>query len=125
MYGTDLDGGTYSRATLALLVFCVLGTISYVLELYQIVFKYPETIRWLAPFTIFCEDVPQIILSIILSKPFEAADLTPLAAFNIATSVYSALIKVSGEVFVNYCYCCKFTPQDADDEDRYIEVGNV
>mmetsp|Transcript_2157 Transcript_2157/g.4616 ORF Transcript_2157/g.4616 Transcript_2157/m.4616 type:complete len:193 (-) Transcript_2157:199-777(-) len=124
IHGIDLDGGMYARATLALLVFCVLGSISYLLELYQTVFKYPATFQWLAVFTIFCEDVPQILLSLVLSRSFDA-DLTPLAAFNIATSVYSALIKVSGEVFVNYFYCCKFTPPDADDEDRYVEAGNV
>ena len=92
------------------------------------VFKYPATISWLAGFTIVCEDVPQILLSLVLSKAFvtDLTELTPLTAFNIATSVYSALIKVSGEVFVNYCYCCKFTPPDGDDDDdNYIEAGNV
>ena len=119
----------YARATLALLVFCGLGSISYLLELYQTVFKFPDTIKWLPVFTILCEDVPQIVLSLILSGAFEsfATNLNALTAFNIATSVYSALIKISGEVFVNYCYCCQFTPPDDDDDDgdgEYIEAGN-
>lgn len=124
--GMNMDGGMYAQATLALLVFCVLGTISYILELYQTVFKYPETFKWLGVFTIVCEDVPQILLSLFLARPLDA-DLTPLTAFNISTSVYSALIKISGEVFVNYCYCCKFTPPEPEDEEggSYIEAGNV
>ncbi|KAL9189909.1 hypothetical protein ACHAXT_009584 [Thalassiosira profunda] len=129
LYGIDLAGGMYARATLALLVFCGLGSISYLLELYQTAFKFPDTIKWLPVFTILCEDVPQIVLSLILSGAFEsfATDLNALTAFNIATSVYSALIKISGEVFVNYCYCCQFTPPDDDDDDgdgEYIEAGN-
>jgi len=117
----------YARATLALLVFCVLATISYMLELYQTVFKYPETFKWLAVFTIFFEDVPQVLLSLFLSRAFDSyeTDPSPLAAFNIATSVYSALIKISGQVFVNYCFCCSFTAADADDEDRNFEAGSV
>lgn len=119
LHGVDIssEGGLYAHATLALFVCCILGSISYLLELYQSVFKYPDTIRWLATFTIFCEDVPQIILSVFLSGAL-GTDLTPLAAFNISTSVYSALIKVSGEMFVNYCYCCKFTPPEDEDEDE-------
>ena len=120
LYGIDLDGGMYARATLALLVFAGIGTLSYLMELYQTVFRYPDTIHWLAPMTILLEDVPQILLTVFLSKPFEA-DLEPLAAFNIATSVYSALIKVTGEVCVNYCYCCKFIPPV--DEDSDVELG--
>ena len=90
------------------------------LHLHKLRNTLPDTIYWLAPFTILLEDVPQILLTVFLSKPFEA-DLEPLAAFNIATSVYSALIKVTGEVFVNYCYCCKFTPPV--DEDSNVELG--
>ena len=69
-------------------------------------------------FTILFEDVPQVLLSLFLSFEF-GVDPTPLAAFNIATSVYSALIKVSGELFVNYCYSCKFIPPEEDD----VEMG--
>eukprot|EP00581_Thalassiosira_minuscula_P002726 CAMPEP_0183748630 /NCGR_PEP_ID=MMETSP0737-20130205/67867_1 /TAXON_ID=385413 /ORGANISM="Thalassiosira miniscula, Strain CCMP1093" /LENGTH=197 /DNA_ID=CAMNT_0025984367 /DNA_START=404 /DNA_END=997 /DNA_ORIENTATION=+ len=125
IYGIDLDGDMYSRATLALLVFCVLGSVSYLLELYQTVFKYPETFKWLGALTILFEDVPQILLTLILSNRLASykADPTPLAAFNIATSVYSAMIKVSGEVFVNYCYCCRYTATDADDEDGLFVDG--
>ena len=118
-----MGGGLYARATLALLVFCVLGTVSYLLELYQTVCKFPDTIKWLPVFTILCEDVPQVILSLVLSGAFQSTDLDALTAFNIATSVYSALIKISGEVFVNYCYCCKFTPPDDDEEGDYIEAA--
>lgn len=130
IHGIDFnDDGMYARATLALLVFSTLGTISYILELYQTVFKYPATFKWLAPFTILCEDTPQILLSLVLSGRVESfkEDASPMAAFNIATSVYSAMIKVSGEVFVNYCYCCRFTPPDDDDDDesRFVESGNV
>ncbi|KAL7534764.1 hypothetical protein ACHAWF_006506 [Thalassiosira exigua] len=123
-HGIDLNGGFYARSTFALLICCILGTVSYLLELYQTVFKYPATIKWLAVFTILFEDAPQVVLSLLLSGAFESykADASPLAAFNIATSVYSALIKVSGEVFVNYCYCCQFTPSEDDDDD--IETGN-
>ena len=88
---------------------------SYLAELYQAVFKYPDSFVWLAPFTIFFEDVPQVLLSLVLSKVFEQ-DLTTLAAFNISTSVYSALMKVSGELFVNNCYCCRFTLPDDKEE---------
>ena len=41
LHGIDLDGGMYARATLALLVFCGFGTLSYLFEIYQTVFKYP------------------------------------------------------------------------------------
>ena len=95
-----------------------MGTISYLVELYQAVFKYPESFQWLSLFTIMLEDVPQILLSLVLSGVFEQ-DLTtlePLAAFNISTSVYSAVMKVSGELFVNHCYCCKFETDGEVDE---------
>lgn len=102
LYGVSLDDGMYAQATFALGVFCVIGSISYLLELYQMVFKYPVTFEWLPLFTIIGEDVPQIALSLVLGKAFEG-DVTALAAFNIATSVYSALIKISGELFLNHC----------------------
>jgi hypothetical protein len=122
-HGIDyVNGGMYARATLALLVFSVMGTISYLAELYQAVFKYPQTFQWLSLFTILLEDVPQVLLSLVLSGNFEQ-DLTtlePLAAFNISTSVYSALMKVSGELFVNHCYCCKFEPTGKEDEEEDV-----
>lgn len=120
-FGIDINGDMYSRATMALLVFSIAGTVSYLLELYQIVFKYPDTIKWLGPFTIMCEDVPQILLTLFLSGRIQSFkdNATPIAAFNIATSVYSALIKVSGEVFVNYCYCCRFEQPDV--EERFVD----
>lgn len=124
MYGVALEDEMYARATLALFVFCILGSISYLLELYQVVFKYPATISWLPLFTILGEDVPQVALSLVLSRIFEA-ELTSLAAFNIATSVYSAMIKISGELLLNHCYCCKFDPREDEengDEDRYASV---
>ncbi|KAL7484587.1 hypothetical protein ACHAW6_010225 [Cyclotella cf. meneghiniana] len=122
-YGVSLDGGMYSRATLALLVSCVIGTISYLLELYQVVFKYPATFEWLPLFTILGEDVPQVALSLVLGKAFEA-ELTPLAVLNIATSAYSALIKIGGELFLNHCYCCKFIPPEGDDDYIEMEAGS-
>lgn len=106
-----VNGGIHARATLALVVFSFMGTISYLAELYQVVFKYPDTIKWLALFTILLEDVPQVLLSLVLSKAFEQ-ELTPLAVFNISTSCYSALMKISGELFVNYFYCCKFSASE-------------
>ena len=123
LHGIDLNGGMYARATLALIVFSGMGTISYLAELYQAVFKYPESFQWLSLFTIMLEDVPQILLSLVLSGVFEQ-DLTtlePLAAFNISTSVYSALMKVSGELFVNHCYCCKFET-DGEEEETSAEL---
>ena len=119
LYGLSVDDGTYAQATLALGVFCIIGSISYLLELYQLVFKYPATFEWLPMFTILGEDIPQIALSLVLGKAFEG-EVTALAAFNISTSVYSALIKISGELFLNHCYCCKFVPPE-DDED-YVEM---
>jgi hypothetical protein len=96
----------YAQATLALGIFCIIGSISYLLELYQMIFKYPATFEWLPLFTILGEDLPQIALSLVLGKTFEG-EVTALAAFNIATSVYSALIKISGELLLNHCeYVC-------------------
>jgi hypothetical protein len=40
------------------------------------VFKYPATFEWLPLFTILGEHVPQILLSLVLSKAFEA-EMTP------------------------------------------------
>mmetsp|Transcript_26945 Transcript_26945/g.58010 ORF Transcript_26945/g.58010 Transcript_26945/m.58010 type:complete len:192 (+) Transcript_26945:119-694(+) len=116
LHGIDLSGDMYSRGTLALLVVCVCGSLLYLIELFQTVFKYPETFKWLSVATIFFEDVPQIFLSLMLSGAFSAlaSNPTPLATFNIATSVYHALIKVSGQMFVNYCFCCSFTEADSD-----------
>ncbi|KAL7461259.1 hypothetical protein ACHAXS_001680 [Conticribra weissflogii] len=121
-YGADMNEGLESQATLALFVFCVIGSISYLLEIYQLVFKYPATFEWLPLFTILGEDVPQILLTLVLTKAFE--NPTPLAAFNIATSVYSAFIKVSGELFLNHCYCCRFIPPDEDAYDN-MESGGL
>lgn len=42
LYGIDLDGGMYARATFALLVFAGIGTLSYLLELYQTLYRYPD-----------------------------------------------------------------------------------
>ena len=68
------------------------------------VWKYPATFEWLPLFTILGEDVPQILLSLVLGGAFEfEGEVTALTAFNIATSVYSALIKISGEIFLNQC----------------------
>ena len=126
-HGIDyVNGGMYARATVALLAFSVTGTISYLAELYQAVFKYPESFQWLSLFTILLEDVPQILLSMVLSGVFEGvfeegmATLEPLAAFNISTSMYSALMKVSGELFVNHCYCCKFEPTGKEEKDEEV-----
>jgi len=119
-HGIDyVNGGMYTRATIALLLFSVAGTISYLAELYQAVFKYPQSFQWLSLFTILFEDVPQVLLSLLLNGKFnqDLTTLDPLASFNIATSLYSALMKVSGELFVNHCYCCKFEPTGAKDED--------
>ena len=44
LYGIDLDGDMYARATFALLVFAGIGTLSYILELYQTLFKYPNSL---------------------------------------------------------------------------------
>lgn len=146
LYGVSVDDGLYAQATLALGIFCVIGSISYLLELYQMVFKYPATFEWLPLFTILGEDVPQIVLSLVLGKAFEG-ELTALTAFNIATSVYSAFIKIGGELFLNNCelllfvfsllvigvfkfsriihlftitrtqgYCCKFIPPEGSDD---------
>lgn len=107
MYGLAWADGTYSRLTLFLLVFCGLGTISYLLELYQTVRRPDNPIKWLALFTILFEDVPQVVLTLLITKRFEG-EQTPLSAFNIATSVYSALIKIGGPVFLDSCYCCVY-----------------
>jgi len=61
----------------------------------------------LALFTIIFEDVPQVVLTLLITKRFEG-EQTPLSAFNIATSVYSALIKIGGPVFLDSCYCCVY-----------------
>ena len=104
LYGISSEDGTYAQATLALGVFCIIGSISYLLEIYQMVWKYPATFEWLPLFTILGEDVPQILLSLVLGGAFEfEGEVTALTAFNIATSVYSALINISGEIFVNQC----------------------
>lgn len=120
MNGIDLDGGMHARTTLALMVFCCLASVSYLLELYQSVFRHPDTFKWLPAFVTLFEDVPQILLSLVLSGALSdyEVDPTPLAAFNIATSLYRAMIKVTTQVFVNFCYCCTFTEADADEEDR-------
>ena len=107
LYGISVDGGMYSVTTLALLVSTVMGSISYLAELYQVVILFPATFQWLPLFTILLEDVPQIILSLVLSQSF-SADATPLVAFNIATSLYSALIKISGELVRFFLY--QFVP---------------
>ena len=122
MHGIDLGGDMYARATLALLVFCGLASVSYLLELYQSVFKHPDTFKWLPAFTTLFEDVPQIVLSLVLSRALSdyEVDPTPVAAFNIATSLYRAMIKVTTQVFVNYCYCCNFTEADADEENQSL-----
>ena len=104
LYGISIVDGTYAQATMALGVFCIIGSISYLLEIYQMVWKYPATFEWLPLFTILGEDVPQILLSLVLGGAFQfEGEATALTAFNIATSVYSALIKISGEVFLNHC----------------------
>ena len=120
MNGIDLDGGMQARATLALMVCCCLASVSYLLELYQSVFRHPDAFKWLPAFVTFFEDIPQILLSLVLSGALSdyAVDPTPLAAFNIATSLYRAMIKVTTQVFVNFCYCCTFTEAEADEEDR-------
>eukprot|EP00984_Skeletonema_dohrnii_P036186 scaffold36887_cov167-Skeletonema_dohrnii-CCMP3373.AAC.1 len=45
LHGIDINGGMYANATLALIVFSVLGTISYLAELYQTVFRHTEPLK--------------------------------------------------------------------------------
>ena len=78
----------------------------------------------LALFTILFEDVPQIVLTLLISKRFEGEELTPLSAFNIATSVYSALIKVSGPIFLNSCYCCTYEGSGVSSRDVEFSGGD-
>ena len=125
LHGIDINGGMYAHATIALIVFSVLGTISYLAELYQTVFRHTEPFRWLPLFTVVFEDAPQILLSMVLSGTFEKQTSTftlePPAAFNIATSVYSALMKVSTELFLNNCYCCRFEAAGNEDEEMQLQ----
>eukprot|EP00985_Skeletonema_marinoi_P007560 scaffold3321_cov149-Skeletonema_marinoi.AAC.13 len=125
LHGIDINGGMYAHATIALIVFSVLGTISYLAELYQTVFRHTEPFRWLPLFTVVFEDAPQILLSMVLSGTFEKQTsiftLEPPAAFNIATSVYSALMKVSTELFLNNCYCCRFEAVGDEDEEMQLQ----
>ncbi len=122
LHGIDINEGMYAQATLALFFFTVMGTLSYLVELYQTVFRHKEPFTWLPLFTVVFEDAPQILLSMVLSGTFDKQTsmytLEPPAAFNIATSVYSALMKVSDELFLNYCYCCKFQAVGEEDEDE-------
>eukprot|EP00574_Skeletonema_japonicum_P002757 CAMPEP_0201713794 /NCGR_PEP_ID=MMETSP0593-20130828/506_1 /ASSEMBLY_ACC=CAM_ASM_000672 /TAXON_ID=267983 /ORGANISM="Skeletonema japonicum, Strain CCMP2506" /LENGTH=193 /DNA_ID=CAMNT_0048202981 /DNA_START=40 /DNA_END=621 /DNA_ORIENTATION=- len=121
LHGIDVSAGMYAQASLALLVFTVMGTISYLIELYQTTFRHTNPFSWLPLFTVVFEDAPQVLLSMVLSGTFDKQTsmytLEAPAAFNIATSVYSALMKVSDVLFLNYCYCCKFQADEKDDEE--------
>mmetsp|Transcript_27484 Transcript_27484/g.39364 ORF Transcript_27484/g.39364 Transcript_27484/m.39364 type:complete len:199 (-) Transcript_27484:228-824(-) len=124
LHGINVNDGMYAQASLALLVSTVMGTISYLVELYQTVFRHTTPFSWLSLFTVVFEDAPQIILSMVLSGTFEKTTsiytLEAPAAFNIATSVYSALMKVSDVLFLNYCYCCKFEAVgEVDGDEEY------
>ena len=126
LFGIDVNEGLYPIATLLLGIFTITGTISYFVELYQIAFRSEENpIKWLPLFTVVLEDAPQIILSALLTGMFQTeTSVTTLetpAAFNVATSVYSALMKVSEEAFINWCYCFKFEATAAADNDEEFQ----
>ena len=107
-------GGFDDRLTLLLFTFCCLGSVTWLLELIQLTCAGRNfSWTWL-PLLILCvEDIPQLIITLLISDRF--TNMSSLGLFNIMTSLYSMMIRVAGELFMNCCYCCQKIEEDEGD----------
>jgi len=108
-------GGFSDTLTLALFVFSVLGSVTWLLEFYQVAFARPDqSWKWLQLMILIVEDLPQMVITSLIVGRF--SNLTSVSLFNLMTSFYSLMIRMAGELFLNWCYCCeKIHPDFAAD----------
>ena len=113
-------GGFEDSLTLLLFIFSCLGSVTWLLELTQLACVRPEySWTWLQFLIIVVEDIPQVIITLLLQDRF--SNLSNLGLFNIMTSLYSLGIRLAGELFLNCCYCCERTDNEEDVERAYIK----
>lgn len=112
---TGERGGFNDRLTFVLFIFCCLGSIAWSLELIQLsCVRHNFSWTWL-PLLILCvEDIPQIVITLMVTGRFSNA--SNLGLFNITTSLYSMMIRVCGELFMNCCYCCERVEGEGEGE---------
>ena len=110
-------GGFSDRLTFLLFVFCCLGSITWLLEIVQLSCA-RGNFRWTwLPLLILCvEDIPQLILTLMINDRF--SNVSNLGLFNIMTSLYSMMIRVAGELFMNCCYCCQRVEDEEEETER-------
>jgi len=139
-YETYKERSLDDNYVLALLVFCGMGTLTWFLEIYNVAWREPreemakarstdenkETTGYYAcggrSFWLFLpllvllvEDVPQVVMTWLLQGTL--LNLSGLAAFNITTSIYSIVIKIGREFFVNFYCCCDLKEITFDQDD--------
>jgi hypothetical protein len=102
----DDRGGFDDSLTLVLFIFTCLGSITWLLEIVHVAFIRPSgSWAWLPILILILEDIPQVVITLIIQDRF--GGISSLGLFNIMTSLYSLAIRLFGELFVNYCYCCE------------------
>lgn len=111
-------GGFEDNLTYYLFIFCILGSVTWSLELIQLSCVRPEfTWTWLSIFILLVEDIPQLVLTLLIQDRF--SNLSNYGLFNIMTSLYSVGIRLAGEMFMNCCYCCEKVEEDEEEKDNY------
>lgn len=116
----DERGGFDDTLTLVLGIFTFLGTLTWLLEVFHLTCIRPNAAwPWLQILILLVEDIPQVVITYIIRDPFD--NITPLGLFNITTSLYSLFIRLTGELFVNYCYCFERIRAPDPSMDIYVD----
>lgn len=121
-YDSD-RGGFEDTLTLVLFIFTCLGTITWLLEVIHLTCIRPDqSWAWLQLLILLVEDIPQVVVTLLIQDRFDS--ISTLGLFNITTSLYSLFIRLTGELFVNYCYCCERIDIPVDEEEGKVAFYN-
>lgn len=114
-------GGFEDQLTFVLFIFCCLGTLTWMPELIQLSCVSPkQNWQWLPIMILLVEHVPQVVITLTLNASF--SDITNLGIFNLMTSLYSVLIRVAGELFMNCFYCCERVVEESEHARDYSHL---
>jgi hypothetical protein len=107
-------GGFEDQLTFLLFIFCCLGSLTWLLELVQISCVRDTEWGWLPPLIIIVEDIPQLILTVLIINGDDLSNMSSIGVFNLMTSLYSLMIRIAGELFMNCCFCLERVPKDVE-----------
>jgi hypothetical protein len=116
-------GGFEDQLTFLLFIFCCLGSITWLLELVQISCVRHTDWGWLPPLIIIVEDIPQLVITALISG--NPSNWTGIGVFNLMTSLYSLMIRIAGELFMNCCYCIERVANDVEHGQLTLSDANA